>query len=361
MYPTTDDTVNPVLSDLMVPSELYLQTDIDYPVSVTVTDPQGIEDVRIVEMFIFPENNSILLADTMKDDGTMGDIIPGDGIYTYGLEIDFAAGNTGTYRVGIVAGDAANHSSDTLFASFTVEPGVINSAPVLSNPVVPDTLREENLDDVFLSVGAVDLQGQDDVDSVRFQVYPPTSPVPYYSGHLRDDGSSGDLFAGDSIFSVRVSLVDRLKDPPVLSDLVAPATVSRSVGQLILLSVKVADAQGPGDIKSVYFNTTKPSGLPAENNPFFMFDDGETDISGDGQAGDGTYSLLIVITGENETGDYKFDFYAEDFSRGLGSCLFRFQAEDKNGSTSQPLVAESVARLEGAVSVPISHIMTVVE
>ena len=80
MYPTTDDSVNPVLSDLMVPSELYLQTDIDYPVSVTVADPQGIEDIRIVEMFIFPENNSILLADAMKDDGTMGDIIPGDGI-----------------------------------------------------------------------------------------------------------------------------------------------------------------------------------------------------------------------------------------------------------------------------------------
>jgi hypothetical protein len=361
LMPTKDNSVIPSLRGFIGPGTLYLQTDVDYPVTVTAADPQGKGDIQVVEIFIYAENNAVLLADTMEDGGTDGDIIPGDGVYGYPLRIDFAEGNPGNYRIEVSARDGAGHKSNTLEDTVSVVDEEMNFPPVLSEPMVPDTLKEETLSDVFLSIRVSDPQGLNDVDSVVFQVFPPVSPVPYFQGVLPDDGTNGDVLAGDSLFSILVSLEGELRDPPVLSNLSAPSSISRTAGQPILLSVKVTDAQGVGDIKSVYFNSFKPSGLPAENNPFFMFDDGEEQINGDENAGDGVFSLLIFISPENETGNYQFDFYAEDYSRGLGTCLFRFQAIDKNGLESLPLVAESIARLEGTVSDPLSRIIMVVE
>ena len=361
LMPTVDESVNPLLSNLMGPVTVYLQTDVDYPVTVTASDPQGKGDIQIVEIFVYSENTAVLLADTMEDGGTDGDIIPGDGVYGYPLRIDFAEGIPGNYRIEVTARDGAGHKSNSLADTVSVKDEQMNSPPVLSEPVVPDTLKEETLSDVFLSIRVSDPQGRDDVDSVVFRIYPPLSPVPYFEGLLHDDGNHGDIAANDSIYSVRADLVGHLKDPPVLSNLVAPATVSRNAGQSILLSVRITDAQGVGDIKSVYFNSFKPGGAPADNNPFFMFDDGNEDEHGDVHAGDGVYSLLIFITPQNATGEYRFDFYAEDYSQTEGMCRFRFQAQGKDDIIGRPLVVESVSGLEGTVSDPLSHVITVVE
>jgi hypothetical protein len=361
MVPTASDSVHPALSDLMIPSVLYLQTDMDYPVSVKVTDPQGNGDIRTVNIYIFPEDNTVLLTDTMADDGSMGDIIPKDGIYSYGLKIDFAGQVPGSYRAAVVARDHSDHLSDTLFTSLIVEEGELNLAPELSDPVVPDTLREEDLQDIFLSIRASDPQGLPDLDSVFFHIYPYTSPVPYFTGILADRGTAGDPTAGDGIFCARFRLVTLLGGRPVLADLTAPALISRSDGEPVLLSIRVSDAQGLGDIKAVYFNTTKPDGQSASGNPFFMYDSGDKANHGDETANDGIYSLLIQITPENQTGDYRFDFFAEDFSQGADRCLIRFQSRDRDGLLSHPVVAESITRFNWAVSDSISHVISVVE
>ncbi|GAF71898.1 unnamed protein product, partial [marine sediment metagenome] len=212
-----------------------------------------------------------------------------------------------------------------------------------------------SLADVFLSIRVEDPQGLGDVDSVWFQVYSSTSPVPYLNGELLDNGTEGDAVEEDSVFSACLNLEGKLKDPPVLFGIEAPSTISRASADNFLVSVRVMDPQGLGDIKSVYFNTTKPDGSPASGNPFEMFDDG---TSGDIQPGDGIYSLTVSITPQNATGIYRFDFFAEDYS---GGCLFRFQARDREGLRSNSVVEKVAEILEGSVCEPLTHFMTVVD
>ena len=349
--PAVDKALAPMLSDLMVTGSVYLRSDDQYPISVRVVDPQGWGDIRIVRYFIFPPGNNVSVGEgELKDDGSGGDIIYGDGIFFDSLSVDFAGGQAGEYRLGVVAEDWADHSSDTLFAEIIVFDDQQNHPPVLSNPVVPDTLTEETLGNVILSIRAVDPQGLGDIDTVTLQIYPPWSPVYTFQSFLRDDGSPGDVEAGDSIFSFQGDMRDHMKrrgdyslrfqaidkgglrsypvvvisyvflanEPPVLSNLVAPTEVSRSSSPSVLLAVQVTDPQGLSDVKSVYFNTTKPDGTPSTGNPFSMFDNG---TAGDADAGDGVYSLTIYITPQNDKGNYRFDFLAEDYSGAVSDTL----------------------------------------
>ena len=360
--PVEDEAVVPVLSDLITASTIYLRTDVEYPVSVKVSDPQGVDDILSVRCFVFPEDGDApVWEDTLRDNGRGGDIIPRDGVFWGHLSVDFAGGRIGTYQLGVVAEDVGQHMSDTLFTRITVVDGEKNLPPVLSDPVVPDTLTAGSLGDVFLSIRGWDTQGLEDIDTVRFAVYPPTSPVPSFVGELRDDGAGGDEVAGDGVFSTRTDLADDLLDPPILSDIVAPDTVSRSATEPFLLSVRVSDSQGLGDVRAVYFVVTKPDGTPAAGSPFLMYDDGDEETNGDSVAGDGIYSLLVVITPQNDKGTYRFDFFAEDYSQGVGRCLFRFQAQDRGGVKSDAVVAEVVAVLGGTVSEPLTHLMVVVD
>ena len=102
-------------------------------------------------------------------------------------------------------------------------------------------------------------------------------------------------------------------DPPVLSNLVAPDTVSRSqIPNNFLLAVEVSDPQGRDDISKVYFNTFKPDNSPSSGNPFYMRDDGSQGV--DQNANDGIYSLRIEISPQNQLGNYRFEFEAVDKS-----------------------------------------------
>jgi hypothetical protein len=288
--------------------------------------------------------------DTLADDGRNGDIIPRDGVYHGFLTPASVEGKTGSYRVGVAAEDRGRHLSDTLFAAFSAVDGVMNQPPVLSDPIVPDMLVLDSLKNVFFSIRAGDPQGLETIDSVNFQIFPPLSPVPTFQGSLRDDGTAGDLTAGDGIFSSRQDMSDVLKiqgtyslrfeatdreglksspvvvqirvvrenAPPVLSNISAPDSVSRLSTPPFLISIRATDPQGLEDVKRVYFNTTKPDGSPSTGNPIYLFDDG---TQGDRIAGDGIFSRTVQIGPENDKGIYRFDFFAED----------------QSGTVSQPL------------------------
>ena len=70
----------PVLSDLSAPTSLYLNSEVKKVISIKTTDPQGIGDVASVEVDIYHDN--LIQRDVLKDDGTDGDIIPLDGVFT---------------------------------------------------------------------------------------------------------------------------------------------------------------------------------------------------------------------------------------------------------------------------------------
>lgn len=113
---------------------------------------------------------------------------------------------------------------------------------------------------------------------------------------------------------VPVSIV-RNNQAPVLSDLIASASISASDPQPVMdLSVKAVDPDGVTDILRVYFDSYRPNGQPASGNPFLMFDDGNTaGISGDTMAGDSVYSLRVQFGGA-PVGTYRFEFRAIDRS-----------------------------------------------
>lgn len=349
--PAKDESFTPELTDLIIPDTMYLRSSELYPIKIKATDPQGLDDVTSVRYEISAAgNNAVLIGSVMRDDGMGGDVIPGDGLFFDSLSIAFAGGQAGSYRIGVVAQDRDAHISDTVYTEFLVTDEEMNRAPRLWNPIFPDSLETETIRDVFLSIQAGDPQGMEDVDSVVFQIYPPYEPAPSYQEQLGDDGTHGDATAGDSVYSYRSDMrqvlrrrgdytirffaVDRngaqsnavvgmfyvLQEngPPVLSNLIAPDTVSRSTSPPFLLAVQVTDLQGPDDVKIVFFNSTKPDGTPAGGNPFLMYDDG---TEGDQQADDGLYSREVWITPDVDTGLYRFDFLAEDYAGEMSDTL----------------------------------------
>ncbi len=102
--------------------------------------------------------------------------------------------------------------------------------------------------------------------------------------------------------------------PPVLLEVIAPDTLNlRAVPFTDVISVRVSDPSGLGDIKQVFFNSYLPNGDASQGNPFLMLDDGNTG-TGDAVAGDGIYSLRITIPPTAMKGVQRFEFHALDYS-----------------------------------------------
>jgi hypothetical protein len=166
------------------------------------------------------------------------------------------------------------------------------------------------------------------------------------AGELRDDGNAPDQSKGDNSFTVRATLqirrvqigtfivevsgvsaegyksnttlsplnVYRGNHPPVVSDLVAPDTIKLgNETQLLLVSIRAADADGLADISKVIFNSFRPDNSASGGNPFVMYDDGLSS-HGDVKAGDGIHSLLISLPASTQVGTYRFEFQAYDRS-----------------------------------------------
>ncbi len=193
--------------------------------------------------------------------------------------------------------------------------------------------------------------------SAAVDVFAPSDDSLVTSLPLRDDGGPPDAAAGDGVFSARISFTVTESDagryrvrfsasdelglrsntleqplvlargtpnsPPELSALVAPDTVTlpSSGSLLVTMSVAVADADGYGDIRDVYFRNLDSSD---PSRRFFLKDDGGTGVptSGDEVAGDGRFSIIIQLPSTAARRDYRFEF----------------QATDVEGDASQPLL-----------------------
>ena len=96
-----------------------------------------------------------------------------------------------------------------------------------------------------------------------------------------------------------------------------------------LVKAWVEDEDGLNDIKYVFFYSEKPDGSPGnEGYPLLMVDNGlpffinnPWEEAGDEVAGDGIYSLTVVIMNNNLPGRYYFTFYAQDKSDSLSNAI----------------------------------------
>lgn len=349
-YPPESESVVPEISCLVFSDTIYLNADLFYSIKVKVEDPQGREDINVVEMKITDmDSTEIFIIDTLKDNGSAGDVIPADGEYYSVIPSDFTD-NANMFLLHITAVDIAGNYAAPVQDTLTVLDGEFNLPPVISNPNLPDSLDSETIKDVFFSVNADDPQGWEDIDSVFVWIYPPFKPSPAYKGKLKDNGREGDCILGDGIFSlrenfyqilgstginvVRFQAVDKKgeksdpiicemfifipNEPPSLSNLTAPDTLCRNISQTSFLSVEVTDPQGPGDIDVVFFNSFRPDGSASQSNPVLMNDNGE---NGDIIPDDGVYSLGISIDSSVRLGDWRFEFMARDNAKAMSDTL----------------------------------------
>ncbi len=162
-------------------------------------------------------------------------------------------------------------------------------------------------------------------------------------GLLTDDGAFPDVAANDSLFTgslqfnalrseigsfyVEVGSSDaqeyvsntiripftivRLNHPPILSNLVAPDTVYRSLQMPFAVSVQATDPDGLYDILSVTMTNEK-------NNAFSLHDDG---TSGDKTSGDGIFTQVFSFPPDQQLGSYVFTFKAVDRSNESSAIL----------------------------------------
>ncbi len=351
--PVAGGDVVPVLSRSSAPDSLMLGDPEGMSVSIRVDDPQGPDNIAAVLCRVFrgEQLHSPVHEETLLDNGTMADILASDGVFTGRINGSDLAGAAGLYMLGFQAVDRDGNSSGSVVVSFSAVAGVSPGRPVLSGCAAPDTIGPDERSAVNLRVSVSDPDGPGDVDSVYCDIYPPFATVPAGRVALGPSASSfgtagadefnaiadmSPLLTGSGVHRFRFCARDKSglesvpvvleaavvlpNDPPLLSDAVAPDTVDRNTADPILLSVRVTDPQGASDIRRVYFNTTRPNGAPSSGNPFLMLDDG---TAGDAVAGDGVYSLQIVISASNALGNYRFDFYAEDNAGAMAGPLTR--------------------------------------
>jgi hypothetical protein len=237
--------------------------------------------------------------------------------------------------------------------SFAISPTSINTDTInVGQQRLPtDTLRIT----VTATAQVSDPEGISNLKEVTVSIYRPASQDLVKTAQILDNGVAPDAIAGDGVFAGLVTFnivrsdigdfqvevtalnksnvasntlssfvsIERLNQPPTLSDLVAPDSVSVGTSVVFLqLTVGASDPDGQSDIQKVFFNSFKPDGSPSSGNPFQMFDDGNAGgTSGDQVSGDGIYSLVIQLPPGTPKGEYRFEFQAADRSGVLSNTI----------------------------------------
>jgi hypothetical protein len=237
--------------------------------------------------------------------------------------------------------------------SFAISPSSVNTDTMNIGPqrLPTDTLRIT----INATAQVSDPEGLSNVKEVTVRVFKPASQNLIWTAELSENGIPFSASAGDGTFSgvvsflivrsdigdfkVEVTATDkadlasnslstslavvRLNKPPVLSDLVAPDSISVGTSVVLLkLSAIATDPDGQSDVQKVFFNSFRPDGSPATGNPFQMFDDGNVNgLSGDAVKGDGIYSLTVQLEPNTTKGNYRFEFQAADRSGAASNII----------------------------------------
>jgi hypothetical protein len=291
--------------------------------TVEATDPDGMMPLNGVRINLLPLGGPATLL--MYDDGSSGDAVSFDGVYT--------AVHTLSSSVPIgpksltLTGTDSNADSVTLTLAFEV---VTNVLPLVSNPgAVPDPVLQGET--VTLTMDATD------PDGTVVQVTMDLSALGGSSLHpLLDDGLSGDGAAGDGTWGAFFSVPFTSPTGPVTVNVTAtdneggPSsdsisfTIAPNPGPLFqnlkLLDTAgnetvyfcgqetfaiVVDASDPQGVSQVTVNLSPVNGSTTEP----LHDDG---LHGDGAAGDGTWGMSCLLQADLHYGPYTLTITAED-------------------------------------------------
>lgn len=289
----------------------------------------------------------------MRDDGgsASGDNNASDGTYTGQTVFDESV-PSGKYVVEYYLENNVRTGADKtqLVAShsFFFISNSENFPPIISNPVVPDTVIIQSPNTaVDLHLQAEDVNGLTDLKNVYFYLYEPSS-ADSIKISMADDGNtevSGDVTAGDGIYSKRYlftpshkrgeyKLVFQAEDnlgqksnketryifatdnnePPQVSNLIMPDSIK--LDDPFEFSIEAKDPNGLVDINRVYYELYRPDGTLVENSQgiskFPLSDNGDTDETGDLTAGDAIFTMKLMFPAGQQVGEWRFEFTAED-------------------------------------------------
>lgn len=164
--------------------------------TVDVTDECSSIDSVIINLSVIGR----LSAQPMYDDGTNGDVVSGDGIYSWMTTVA-AVTDEGRYDLSVTATDVAgNVRSDVPILLY-----VDNTPPVVSNPnAEPSTVPHDGDYTSLLTVNATDEPfGAEGIESVTINLSEigGSEIQPMY-----DDGTYGDEQSGDGVYSYKVTI-----------------------------------------------------------------------------------------------------------------------------------------------------------
>lgn len=204
----------PQISAPKVPEIIDLNATGEYIISVSAADADGLNDIQSVLCQIFSPFAPQIpnRVDTLRDAGTNGDTAPGDGIFSTKISGAFARKRVGAYSFRFQAMDRQSQLSNPLVEVVQVM-NAENLPPQILSVTAPDTLvlHATNVIVTTLLVEVTDPQGLGDIRSVFFNSFlppdnRPSSQNPFY---MNDDGKknvSGDVIAGDGVYSLTINL-----------------------------------------------------------------------------------------------------------------------------------------------------------
>ncbi|MHB1688786.1 MAG: choice-of-anchor X domain-containing protein [Ignavibacteriaceae bacterium] len=216
------------------------------------------------------------------------------------------------YAKSIIAKNSVTYMSSDSLITFGV---VLNTSSGVSNVycdiISPDGSRLNNQDIQLYDNGKIEQNGDSVAGDLTYSDKFPFSHY-YLSGNYEIDFYTVDLSSNSNLIAKKYFYFNNSNTDvaPMISNLVAPDTVTLSSTQtLIFVSVDVHDDNGLHEIQYVYFNSYLPNGNPSSSNPIYLFDDG---TNGDVKAGDGTYSINVVLPPTGVTrGTYRWEFFAK--------------------------------------------------
>jgi hypothetical protein len=330
-----------------IPDTIYTLTPENLLITVK-TEKRILPDVNFILMRLFDYSYKVsTLVDTLYDNASSGDVVPGDGVFSLSINSTKIMDAPGKYILEFSHPEVKEILLDTV----VLLGGNKNLPPVLSGLILPETVSLDSPETKhYIFIDVIDPQGKSDILEVKGKVYYPYFATPNLEIILKNEGIPPEILKNENnyvyifqpndiarrgtgeysiLFNARdkrgnvsnslygsISFFSQIENlPPIIEYVNAPDTVSSSIGTL-LLEVKVKDVNGRGDIEIVYFNSFLPDGNPSTNNPFYMYDDGselsiDGGISGDKVKDDGIYSRIISVP-PTAKGNYLFIFYAVD-------------------------------------------------
>jgi len=202
------DTVN--VDTLGATNGIY---EIQTTASVMASDPDG-DLTEVIAQILRDDPLAPIDETSLHDDGVSPDQVAGDGVFSGTIDFSITRPEAGPYRIQFKGSDGRALTSSVLEKTLFITRR--NSIPSLDPTSLdaPDTvvIPVGGFASFVMSIAAEDSDGLADIQSVFF--LSPDGTNPDFRFPLQDDGNadpgppSGDLVAGDGVFSILLSIID---------------------------------------------------------------------------------------------------------------------------------------------------------